>query len=156
MLNRGETCLLRAKTLKEMKKKGSISDFTALRNRELLASFRDVLATSRGVPLRDMFGLAVKRPASRFWVSEYRAAEVICAMLRGETIDNQLPQRKAMYDEIYRRVVEWRRENPGRPVSDAVTAVVNSAAPEFYLTEKSAKVIIYSLRRKNKSGDNDE
>lgn len=142
-----------------MKKRGSISDFTVLRDQELLASFRQELMENRGGSLDELFVRAVHRPASRFWVSELRAAEVISAMLRGEAPDNQLPKRREMYEEILRRVVEWQRGNPGRPLSDAVAEVVNSPAPEFYLSDLSAKVIIYRVRRaardKRRSGDGD-
>lgn len=98
--------------------------------------------------MRDMFGMAARMPASRFWVSEVRAAEVISCMLRGEARDpKQCEQKRRMYDELFRRVVEWRQLNPGHPLSDAVFQAVNSPAPEFYLTEASAKVIIYAARR---------
>lgn len=134
-----------------MKKRGSTSDFIAQRNRELLRCFRYVLETSRGVALRDMFGMAARMPASRFWVSEVRAAEVISRMLKGECQDpKQCEQKRRMYDEIFRRVVDWRRLNPGHPLSDAVFHAVNSPASEFYLTDASAKVIIYAARRSGK------
>ena len=134
-----------------MKKPGSTSDFMAARDRELLDCFKRELMESRGVPLRDMFGRAARRPASRFWVSELRAAEVISRMLRGESLDNATPQKRKMYEELMRRVVDWREKHPGHPLSDAVFAAVNSPAPEFYLTDKSAKVIIYRLRAGRKT-----
>ena len=138
-----------------MKKIGSISDFKTLRDKELLARFREELAESRGVPLRDLFGRAARRPASRFWVSELRAAEVVSKMLKGEETSNPVPQKARMYDEICRRVIEWQEKNPGRPLSDAVFEAVNSTAPEFYLTDQSARVIIYRLIKKRRERNTD-
>lgn len=137
-----------------MKKKGSNIEFLVARDRELHRHFIDILQNSVGVPLRDMFGMAARRPCSRFWVSEVHATEVIAAMLRGERPLRQLPKRAEMYDELLRRVVEWRRIHPGHPLSDAVFACVNSPAPEFYLTDKSARVIIYNIRAR-RHGAND-
>lgn len=133
-----------------MKKLGSTSDFICERDRELMAAFRNVLIESDGIALRDMFGMAARRPCSRFWVAERRCAEVISRMLRGDTLPDTPPQKRRMYEEILRRVTAWRRRNPGRPLSDAVFAAVNSPAPEFYLTDRSAREIIYRIRRNAK------
>ncbi len=132
-----------------MKHKGSTSDFIPQRDRELMSCFRDILATSRGIPLREMFGMAAKRPCSRFWVAEERAAEVVSAMLRGADTDKFLPQKKRMYQEICRRVEKYMSEHPGATMTRAVSDVVNNEAPEFFLTDKSAMVIIYRLKRKS-------
>lgn len=132
-----------------MKKLGSTSDFMATRDRELLRAFRIELMESRGIPLRDLFGRAAKHSCSRFWVSEVRAAEVVSKLLKGEKPENFTVQKERMYQEILARVKRYQLSHPDEPLSNAVFKAVNSTAPEFYLTEKSAKVIIYRLRRKN-------
>lgn len=47
-----------------------------------------------------------------------------------------------MYEELRRRVAEKREESPERPMMHIVEEVVEQEAPEFYITEKSSKVII--------------
>lgn len=135
-----------------MKKEGSKSDFTAQRDKELYAAFVDVLRTADGAtPLRDMYGMAARRPASRFWVSERRAADVIGAMMRGanaETLEKMYPQRRAMYEELYRRVAEKMEARPGLCMTHAVDEAVNESSPTFYLSDESAKCIIYRTRRR--------
>lgn len=134
-----------------MKKKGSTSDFAVDRDKELYAAFRYILCNSRGVALIDMFGMAAKRPASRFWVSEERAAQVISWMLRGvasDRIERMVPQRRAMFEEIFRRVCAMMEADPSLCMTHAVNEVVTSPAPEFYLTPKSARVIIYRIRKR--------
>lgn len=136
-----------------MKKKGSTSDFATQRDKELYAAFRDILCNSRGVALADMFGMAAKRPASRFWVSEERAAQVVSWMLRGasqEKIESMVAQRRAMFEEIYRRVRALMADDPSLCMTHAVNEVVASPAPEFYLSPKSARVIIYRIRARRK------
>lgn len=130
-----------------MKKSGNRCEFKEHRDSELLDSFLTVLKTSVNIPLRDMYGLAALRPSSRFWVSEGRAAVVIGAMTRGMMPDNTIPQRREMYEEIYRRVCCMMRENPNLCLTHAVREVIYQAAPQFYLTPKSARTIIYRARR---------
>lgn len=135
----------------DMKKTGSTSDFLPTRNRELLQTLRRLIMTTGGVPLGALYAMAAQSPCSRFWVSEKRAAEVISRMMRGEDMDvNSLPLRNKMYRELLRRVQEWQAQNPGRPLTDAVFAAVNSPAPEFYVTPESAKVIISRIMQRKR------
>lgn len=135
----------------KMKKKGSIIEFTGVRDRELHANFMEILRTERGVPLREMFGMAARRKATRFWVSEPRAAVVIGAMMRGEETEEMLPKRREMFEEIYRRVVALREKEPELSIAHAVADVVCSPAPEFYLSDESARSIIYRYRKRMKN-----
>lgn len=131
-----------------MKKKGNVIEFIEERDRELHARFMDILRTERDVPLREMFGMAARRKASRFWVSEPRAAIVIGAMMRGESLDGMVPKRREMFEEIYRRVTALRGKNPELTIWSAVCDVVCSPAPEFYLSAESARSIIYRFRQR--------
>ena len=130
-----------------MKKQGSTSDFTDDRNRELHRRFMDILRTSRGVALRDMFGMAASRPASRFWVSEQRAAIVVSAMLQGRSLGRINQKRREMYEEITRRVKRVLAYHPEMTLLAACSEVIYQEAPEFYLTDESARCIIYRTRK---------
>lgn len=136
-----------------MKKPGSIIQFNAQRNAELHKAFMAILSDSsiRVKSLCDMFALAAAAPCSRFWVSDERAAEVISALLSGKEFPDMVCQKRRMYDEILHRVKVILEENPGIPVAHAVLRVVNSPAPEFYLTPLSARTIIYRFIRNRKS-----
>ena len=134
-----------------MKKPGNHSDFTDDRNRDLHRSFIEVLRTSRGVALRDMFSLAAARPSKRFWVSEGRAAIVIGAMLRGKDNSKMNHKRREMFDEIFRRVKMKMEADPSLCMTHAVNETVYEEAPEFYLTDESARSIIYRTRAGKKS-----
>jgi hypothetical protein len=139
---------------KEMKKIGAVTDFKEMRDRELTDAFRRLLREGVGSSLHELFELAAKQPASRFWVSEHRAAIVIRDMLyRGEDLRGMKEQSQRMYREIYRRVRAALRKDPGRCVYHLVFEVVNSPAPEFYLTAETAKVLIYAHRRKRRRAE---
>lgn len=133
-----------------MKKIGSTCEFIGERNRELHASFMKVLRESRDVPLRDMYGLAAKQRCSRFWVSPERVVAAI-----GRHNDDQLDTRRRMYEELERRIGDYRREHPRSSLIEAATAVVYSEAPEFYLTPLSAERIIYRIRQQRKARKDD-
>lgn len=105
------------------------------------------LRTSRS-PLREIFAEAAAQPCTRFWVSEERAILVMKQMMRGESIETMNPKKQEMYREIYGRVCRIMEREPGYSLIDATCEAVNSPAPEFYLTAKSAKVIIYQIRRR--------
>lgn len=129
-----------------MKKKGSISEFKKQRDEELLNAFKSQLHLLGVVESRQLFARAAQCTASRFWVSEHRAGVVVSQIYKGSRLERMNPKRREMFFEIYRRVKELRDANPGMTLSEAVFRVVNSPAPEFYLTSKSARAMIYKIR----------
>ena len=131
-----------------MRREGSKSEFGEQRDRELYAAFRRILVQAEGIPLAEMFGMAAKCAASRFWVGEHRATDVISVMLRGGDISGMYPEKQRMYREILRRVREMRKERSDAALYHLVFEAVNQPAPEFYLTAKTVKVLVYQWRRK--------
>ena len=129
-----------------MKKKGSVSDFKDERDRELLEAFKSQLHLLGSIETGKLFIRASEMPASRFWVSEQRAGVVISKLERGDKLERMNPKRREMFLEIYRRVRDIMEENPTIKRTEAIFRVVNSRAPEFYLTPKSARAMIYRLR----------
>ncbi len=129
-----------------MKKKGAVSDFGKQRNEELRRAFKAQLHLIGEIPTAELFARAARMPASRFWVSERRAAEVVSKMLKGDRLPGMNPKKREMYMEIFLRAREHLRREPEITVTEATFRAVNSPAPEFYLTPKSARVIIYRIR----------
>lgn len=129
-----------------MKKLGSIAEFGAQRDRELMDAFRHQLRHGSYHSLSEYFYNAAKMPASRFWVSERRAYVVIKKMLRGQSLEKMFLQKQEMFKEILRRVKAAMEADPALSLYSATFDAVNSPAPEFYLSPKSARVLIYKLR----------
>lgn len=129
-----------------MRKKGAVAEFSLQRDRELLRSFSEVLCLLGEVPLERLFERASLRPASRFWVSETRAEVVVRKMLKGDSLAEMNPKKREMFGEICLRVKRLMDLDPELTLEDAVSAAVNSEAPEFYLTAKSARTMIYRAR----------
>lgn len=129
-----------------MKKKGSVVEFKQQRDAELLSAFRQQLSMLGRIPLEELFTRASLSPASRFWVSERRAMVVMSQMLKGDRLLSMNPKRREMFYEIFHRVKEILRKEPDLTLTEASFRAVNSPAPQFYLTPKTARAMIYRLR----------
>ena len=117
-----------------MKYFGSILEFTRARNIDLMRAYREKLAEASIIVMPVIFELVAESPASRFWVSEERAAIV---MRRNK---------REMFEEIYRRFIIMKQEFPDKSVYELVTNIVNQPAPKFYLTPRTVGEFIYRIK----------
>ena len=129
-----------------MKYFGSILDFTRQRNDDLMRAFREQLALARFIVMPEIFEMVAESPASRFWVSEERAAIVISAMAAGKQLPRMRPNKREMFEEIYRRFLVERKQHPQKSVYELVTKIVNQPAPKFYLTPRTVGEFIYRIK----------
>ncbi len=129
-----------------MKYFGSILDFTRERNADLMRVYRDKLAEASIIVMPVIFQLVADSPASRFWVSEERAAIVISAMAAGKPMPRMRSNKREMFEEIYRRYLIMREDYPGMSVYELVTKIVNQPAPKFYLTPRTVGEFIYRIK----------
>lgn len=130
-----------------MRKTGDVYELKDESDAELLRTFRLHLMQEGMVRLPECAERTVMSPTSRFWVSRERATLVMYGLLRGKGLDGMSPTRREMYGEIYRRVLAAREEHPGWSVADLTDYVVRQPAPRFYLTPKSAVVILCRIRK---------
>ena len=125
-----------------MKKKGNVSDYAEERNEELRNAF---FSQNHYSTTSEAIEKTVKSPSSRFWVDPDRARDVISRIEKNPHVTTTMyPQRRRMYEELYRKYREITRQFPGQSKIESVTMAVYSAAPEFYLTPSGARRIIYS------------
>lgn len=90
----------------------------------------------------------VNMPCSRFWVSEERAMVVVAALIKGKPVLNSMrPTKREMFVEIYNRVLALKKQYPDTPLLELVVNVVNSPAPKFYMTPRSAMETIYKIKK---------
>lgn len=130
-----------------MKHSGCILEFTTQRNNELMAAFRKALGCQYSSDI-EIYELTVNSPSSRFWVSEERATIVISAICRGvPVLEKMNPLKREMFSEIYKRVLVLKKSNPDARLYDLVFDIVNSPAPKFYMQPRSAKEIIYKIKK---------
>lgn len=124
-----------------MKKKGSKSDFTEERNKELRAAFfsQDVYSTTDKALER-----VVRKPATRFWVDPDRARDVISRIEKcPEVLDDMLPERQRMYKALMSKYEEIKGMYPEESKVSCVSMAIYSGAPEFFITPSTARSILY-------------
>ena len=129
-----------------MKYFGSILEFTRQRNNELMQVYRQKLAEATIIVQPVIFQLVADSPASRFWVSEERAAIVISAMEDGKPMPRMRNNKREMFEEIYSRYLNMRTLHPDKSVFELVAKIVNQPAPKFYLTPRTVGEFIYRIK----------
>lgn len=123
-------------------------NFTAERNADILRAYRQRLAEVNHINMRRIGEDIVNMPSRRFWVSSERAAIVISELLRGKPIPAYTrPPKREMFLEIYRRFLLLRRKNPKETILGLAAIIVNSEAPKFYMSPRSAMEIIYRIKK---------
>jgi hypothetical protein len=129
-----------------MKHVGSTFEYEDMRNEDLLNAYKEALRIYDRSSA-DLYRKVVEMPTRRFYVSEERAAIVISNMHKGRSIAQMRPNKREMYEEIYRRVLELKKERPNDSIYDLTFAVVQQPAPKFYLTPESARVFICYIKK---------
>lgn len=136
-----------------MKKPGCKIDYAAARGEEVKRAFRKAWECAASMvsgyqpDVEHVAAVAVKFPASRFFVSEERAAAVVSQMIRGEgATDGMRESKRRMYGELLRRVNQLRAKQPNAPLVDLVASVIYEPAPEFYIEPATALFIISRMR----------
>lgn len=135
-----------------MKCQNAISDFSKERSRELLLRFREKIATQSKLTAKRVFAETAQTPASRFWVSAERAANVIYCLEKGDRVlDNMLDEKREMFLEIYRRYLEMRKVYRDATVIELVGEIVNQPAPRHYLSAERVRSLVNQEKRRNRS-----
>jgi hypothetical protein len=130
-----------------MKPRGAKFEYEQERNNDLMQAYHQLVEEADFICLPAIYKEVVNKPASRFYVSEERAAIVVGAMMRGVSIDNMVPNKREMFQEIFQRAMVIRKEHPDMPILEVVFQVVRQPAPKFYLTPGSAKAIIFRAKQ---------
>ena len=131
-----------------MKHHGCILEFTDERNDELMRAFREAINKRTYINITEISEEVVNMPCSRFWVSEERAMVVVAALISGKPVlDAMRPTKREMFQEIYHRVLNLKKQSPKASMFELVIKAVNSPAPKFYMTPRSVMETIYKIKK---------
>lgn len=133
-----------------MKYKDSRCYFIQERDADLLNAYQKIIKVRDNIRLSEIEQKLVQSPSRRFWVSEDRAYIVILDLLKGKSLDNMIPTRKAMYQEIFRRFQIHKSNHPQLSNMEIIKRVCAEKAPSFYLTPQSIHVILSRVRKEEK------
>ena len=126
---------------------GSTLEYSGERIAALMLEYEKYIASCSHIRMSEVFEHIVNQPCSRFWVSEVRAAVVVAAMLRGDSLAGMHPAKKEMFSEIFRRFLLMRSDFPERSLSRLVSHIITQPAPKFYLSPSSAKIMFYKAKK---------
>ncbi len=136
-----------------MKHKGSTSYYKEEMTQDLLRAYREQMAISKGdISLPEIARRIAQSPCRRFWVTEERVGIVINAQLRGEKAIEGMKTgtTREMYQEIYRRFIQYREEHPSLTKKEIIFHVCNEPAPKFYRTPESIIIMLHKARKEEK------
>ncbi len=125
------------------------SEYHEQRDHDLFCAYKQAFTRKDLSNERDTVRAAIKSPTPRFYVSEERAVRVVNQWMTDGCPPRMLPMQRMMYDEIVRRVREMQRQQPRERINRLVWEVISQPAPQFYLTEKSAYVILNRIRKES-------
>lgn len=127
-----------------MKKRGNISLHTSQRNEEICRIFKNCIGNPDCRNITDIFKVVARQPASRFFVSEERALQIISQKRTSGRWPINSPTRLRLFKDLEKIVNKIIARTPDISLNDAVWEAVNSPAPSLYLTPGSCRTIIYA------------
>ena len=122
-------------------------DFTRQRNDDLMRVYREQLALANYIVMPEIFEKVAESPARRFWVSEERAAVEVSRMLAGKPFSRMRPNKREMFEEIFRRYIALRDIHHEKSLFELVSIIVHQPAPKFYFTPRTVSEFIYRIKR---------
>lgn len=131
-----------------MKHFGAKMEYSEERMNDLMRAYDEYIESCDYIRMSDVYKTIVNMRSERFWVSDIRATKVVYSMLRGIKLSKMRPLKREMFEEIFRRVLAMKKENPDMTISECCSMVVCQPAPKFYLTPGSAKIMVCKARKK--------
>ncbi len=122
------------------------------RDRDLYAAYTRALTSqdkrrgqvSRGALIRQ----AINSVAPRFYITYEEARRNVKRVMSGRQPRCASPLRIAMYNDLSNLVASYLRRHPSLDFNRALAAVLGEKqAPRFYITERSALLIIYEKQK---------
>lgn len=124
-----------------MKKKGSVFPFASKRKTELYNAVKSVLTSEVCNSMEEVFKKAVRRPCSRYWVTDERAAIALSEMDRG-CFKCSCRIKRRMYRHLYISFCKLRKKSPNLSFAMLAHIAVNAPAPEFFISPARARFIL--------------
>lgn len=130
-----------------MKHIGSNMEFSEERLENMMRVYDDYIKNCDYIRMTEVYKHIANAPADRFYVSDVRAAAVVSDMMHGKKLKGMRPLKREMFEEIYRRVMELKRDKPMWAMRQLCAVVVAQPAPKFYIIPGSAKIMVCKARK---------
>ena len=121
------------------------------RDQDLLNAYNSALEqASYPFLLCEVIQKAISMPAKQFYCAVRGVYETIREIERGQRPTFSCPERERLVMDIYEKVIVLRLKKPDVHLKHIVEEVIDSPAPEFYLKETSAIVILHHIKKQAK------
>ena len=134
-----------------MRKKGSLSQLSKGRNKDLYEAFLSLAKRHLNLYGRIcktlMLAQLVNSPAKRYWISSERAYAVISQIRKGTLTVNPKKTIYRLYYALYDDFIVYKQQHPEIPDTIAIEDVVQMPAPCFGLEPRVAGIIVRKMSK---------
>jgi hypothetical protein len=106
------------------------------------------MSENPGKKISELFEIARKTEAPRFYTTFYRARRFVSMLDRGLYLPLMNENKKRMYEELLRRLKEKRGNKKG--CYKLLEEIIASPAPEFYMDAETFRNVFYKTIRSKK------
>ena len=106
------------------------------------------MSGNTGKKIFELFEIARKMPAPRFYVTFDNARRFVSMLDRGLDLPLKNENKKRMYQELHSRLKNKRGDKKG--CYTLLEEIITSPAPEFYMDAETFKQVFYHTIRKSK------
>lgn len=132
-----------------VRRKGSVSEFTERRNRDLYAQYcalvKRQLQLYGRVNKAALLKQVVNMPASRYWLSPERGYSIVTKIKRGELTTPLTRNKRLLYMALFEEYMVYKEHHPNTPDSHIMGIITEHPAPCFGLEPRVAGFIIKKM-----------
>lgn len=115
------------------------------KGQDVVKVFYKAMSYNPNKSIEELFEIAYKMPAPRFYVTFYLARRFVSMLDRGLDLHLKNENKKRMYQELHSRLKNKRGDKKG--CYKLLEEIIASPAPEFYMDAETFKQVFYKTIR---------
>lgn len=120
-----------------------------MKGEDIVNALYKAMSGNTGKKIFELFEIARKMPAPRFYITFDKAMRFVSMLDRGLELPLKNENKKRMYQELYNRLKKKRGDKKG--CYTLLEEIITSPAPEFYMDAETFKQVFYkTIRSKRK------
>lgn len=123
-----------------------------MKGKDVVNALYKAMSENLDKKISDLFEIACKMPAPRFYVTFDQARRFVSMLDRGLDLPLKNENKKRMYQELYSRLKKKRGDKKG--CYTFLEEIITSPAPEFYMDAETFRCMFYrTIRIKRKRNE---
>ena len=119
-----------------------------MKGKDVVNALYKAMSENQGKKMSELFDIARKMEAPRFYISFHEARRFVSMLDRGLELPLKNENKKRMYQELYNRLKKKRGDK--KAGYTLLTEIITSPAPEFYMEAEAFRQIFYKTIRSKK------